>query len=138
MEIVKVDLSNLFLINDFLKNAGDSLSGFRYFNTRSLDVINNHLITYVISVDSNIIGYGHLDKDGETIWLGIAVAEAYKGKGYGRVMMNHLIDFAKAKSITSIDLSVDADNIKAQHLYQSFGFVCYDVKNNTYYYKLFL
>lgn len=138
MELIKIDLSNSYLIKDFLKNAGDSLTTFRYYKKRGLEAINNHLVTYIGSVDSSIVAYGHLDKNDEIIWLGIAVAESYKGKGYGKIMMNHLISFAKKNRLPRINLSVDSDNISARSLYETFGFVQQKVEHDICYYRLIL
>ena len=40
-EIISINNENMFLINDFINNAGDSLINFRYFSERNLDVVKN-------------------------------------------------------------------------------------------------
>jgi hypothetical protein len=55
--------SDLLLLSKFIKSAGNSLETFRYYNTRSLDVIKNHLYTILILKDDFPVAYGHLDKE---------------------------------------------------------------------------
>jgi ribosomal protein S18 acetylase RimI-like enzyme len=138
MRIIKVNYSNRYLINEFLNNAGDSVMTFRYFNTRNIEIIKNHLVTYVFRFGDKIVAYGHLDKEGDFVWLGIAVAESYKGKGLGRMMMAQLIEYAKMNNLSRIDLSVDIENRGAQRLYEILGFVQYNTKDNVCYYSMTL
>jgi ribosomal protein S18 acetylase RimI-like enzyme len=138
MKLIEVNFSNRFLINEFLNNAGDSLITFRYFNTRNIEIIKNHLVTYVLRFEDKIVAYGHLDKEGDFVWLGIAVAESYKGKGLGRMMMAQLIEYAKINNLSRIDLSVDVENRVAQKLYEILGFVQYNTKDNVCYYRMTL
>lgn len=110
-------------ISAFLNNAGNSLVSFRYFDSRPLNIIENHLVTCLISDLSNkYFAYGHLDKDGDKVWLGIAVAEEMRGKGLGRMMMEFLVGRAKELELECIQLSVDKINTAAIQLYLSFGF----------------
>jgi len=37
--------------------------------------------------DNNPVCYGHLDKENDIIWLGIAVAEQYLRRKLGTIMM---------------------------------------------------
>jgi GNAT superfamily N-acetyltransferase len=116
-------------LNLFLKNAGDSLNTFRYFSSRDIFVLNNHLITVMVYEDELPVGYGHLDKDGETIWLGICVCQNKKGKGYGKLVMNRLIEEAVLNKISSLKLTVDSINKEAIMLYKKFAFKnCNEVK----------
>jgi ribosomal protein S18 acetylase RimI-like enzyme len=136
MKLIEVNFSNRYLINEFLNNAGDSLITFRYFRSRNVEIIKNHLITYVISLEGKIVAYGHLDKDGDVVWLGIAVAESYQGKGLGKMMMAQLIEYAKINNLSRIDLSVDVENRVAQKLYEGLGFIQYNTKDNVCYYRM--
>ena len=97
-DFVYIDSSNRHLVKEFIDHAGKSLSTFRYFEKRSMEVLNNHLVTFVLRQNNIVIGYGHLDKDGEEkVWLGTAVIESFIGKGYGRIMVEELIKAAKEK-----------------------------------------
>jgi RimJ/RimL family protein N-acetyltransferase len=121
-EIKVIDSNNKYLINIFLENIGKSNLSFRYFEKREIVVINNHLITCVLMLNSFPIGYAHLDKENNIIWLGIAIIENQQGKGYGNILMRYLVAFAKNKKIYEIFLTVDLDNLAAIHLYKKFNF----------------
>ena len=54
--------------------------------------------------------------------LGIAVADAYQEKGLGQVIMQHLKDVARQLGKRRIILTVDGDNVRAQHVYAKMGF----------------
>lgn len=115
-------------IKAFLDNAKSSLGLFRYFESRSFDVLENHITTLLIFEDNLPVCYGHLDQDSSKVWLGIAVAQDYKGKGYGSIMMNELIQHAKNNDIQAIYLAVDTKNIVAKSLYEKHGF--FTIKEN--------
>lgn len=121
-KLVEIQTDDTALLQLFLENAGTSLTGFRYFDKRPLSIIENHLCTYLIVNEEQPICYGHLDKEDETIWLGIAVIEGQTGQGLGKKMMQHLMDKAQELELPTIQLSVDTDNIAAQYLYKKFGF----------------
>lgn len=123
VSIKEIGDSDYDLLDEFLKNAGGTLSSFRYFNTRPTSVIENHFVTAVLIQNSSTVGYGHLDKDNDIIWLGIAVSEMATGKGFGRLMMSFLVTRADEMNLPVITLTVDKNNIKAIKLYQRFGFL---------------
>jgi ribosomal protein S18 acetylase RimI-like enzyme len=131
IEVVKIDEKNNYLINDFLSNAGSSLDSFRYFAKRPLSIISNHICTFLFIKNNIPICYGHLDKDEDIIWLGIAVIEKEKGNGLGKKMMAQLIQTAKEQNIPSIHLTVDTTNENAIKLYEKFGFKI-EKKMDTY------
>lgn len=68
------------------------------------------------------VAYGHLDREGEVVWLGTAVIEEERGKGAGKQMMEALMAAAREKKLSSVRLSVDNDNQAAISLYRRFGF----------------
>lgn len=123
MKLKRINKENISLLNNFIQNAGSSLNYFRYYNKRDFTVIKNHLVTYVIEENGNALAYGHLDKEGDLIWLGTCVIESAIGKGLGKKIMNALLSFAEMNSTKQIILSVDNINETARALYKSFGFV---------------
>ena len=123
LQIRKVDLKDLDEIVSFLSIAGSSLYSFRYFDYRPLKVINNHLITILLYQGDNPVGYGHLDKDGNTIWLGIAIAPNVRGKGLGKKVMQFLVDYSDENNIKELSLTVEKNNSAGITLFQNFGFI---------------
>ena len=118
----KILQANEKLIDGFLKNAGQSLYTFRYFKNRPIRIIENHECTVVLLKTDIIVGYGHLDKENDKTWLGICIAEQEKGKGCGKIIMNYLIEYARAHDITKIYLTVDSENTTAVKLYEKYLF----------------
>lgn len=81
---------------------------------------------------ADIVAYGHLEHEGERLWLGVAVADGFTGRGWGELMVRELISTAREGSFRSISLSVDADNYAAISLYQKLGFVTIEtIKSGT-------
>jgi ribosomal protein S18 acetylase RimI-like enzyme len=122
VSIRNITLENSKDLDRFLNNAGESLKTFRYFSSRPVSVLSNHLTTVLLYEDNDPIGYGHLDKDGETTWLGICIQHDKKNNGYGKQVMNKLIRDAIDKKIPFIKLTVDEVNSGAIKLYETFGF----------------
>jgi ribosomal protein S18 acetylase RimI-like enzyme len=138
LEIILLNKNNRDLVNSFLDSTQEALHHFRYFNSRSLDVLDNHLATYLLQLDGRMVGYGHLDQEGEIVWLGIAISDTHQGLGLGRLMMELLLTVAKLKKLPGIQLAVDNDNIKAIALYQKFGFQTFSQTSSLTFMKLLL
>lgn len=111
------------LLKEFLKSIIEGAANFRYYKTRPLNIIHNHLACVILKNDKDKpVAYGHLEKDGAILWLGLAVGDSYKRLGYGTCMLQQLIKLAKIKQEKSITLAVDKSNKAAQDLYAKFGF----------------
>jgi ribosomal protein S18 acetylase RimI-like enzyme len=121
--IKEISESNFFLIKEFIDNAGESLNSFRYYKTRSIEVIKNHLTTAVIIYEDKVVGYGHLDNENGIVWLGIAICQKNTSKGFGKLLMKFLINKADDLNIELIRLTVDKNNSKAIKLYLDYGFL---------------
>lgn len=137
MRYIKIDLENINLLTNFIDNLVDGKEQFRYYNTRNVSVINNHIVTLVCVNNGIIVSYGHLDKEDDKVWLGICVADDEKNKGYGKKMMNELIRLSKELKIKEVCLTVDNGNTIAKSLYTNIGFkvdhvqkliTCYKIK----------
>lgn len=64
---------------------------------------------------------------------GLAIHPYYFGKGFGKKMMQEIIDFCKNNGVSRIELSVAIHNEKAIQLYEDVGFTKEGVlKNYTY------
>lgn len=136
IDIVEIGYDDRDLIVDFCEAAGSSLETFRYFDSRSFDVIENHLVTYVMMKKDVIIGYGHLDIEDDKVWLGVCIAEGHTGNGYGKRMLGALISKAHSSSVEEINLSVDKENIPAVAMYGKLGFAIANANEKVYFMKL--
>ena len=121
--IKSVNLNSKKEIYKFLEIAGSSLLKFRYFDTRDTDVLQNHLLTLLGYEGNKPVAYGHLDTEKGKLWLGICIAENYKGYGFGKEIMHNLVKkFNNQSPYDSLYLSVDRDNHAAISLYDKFHF----------------
>ena len=135
MEIIKINKKNICLVNEFVENANYSLKSFRYFEKRKISTVLSHISTFVLIKFNKVIGYCHLEKENDLIWLGIAIINEKIGMGFGEVLVKHLIKEARSKKIKEINLSVDKDNIKAIGLYEKFGFILNKETKKVFFYK---
>jgi RimJ/RimL family protein N-acetyltransferase len=137
MQIKRLDPENLQTLEAFLASCGSSLETFRYFSSRPLQVVENHLTTLLGFNETHApVCYGHLDPEDGVVWLGICVAEGHVGKGYGHRMMQALIDTARELKLDAITLTVDIANSPAVHLYEKCGFQLEREVSGTCFFKL--
>ncbi len=52
----------------------------------------------------------------------LVVHDAFRGHGYGSMLLEHAIDFAKQKNFLRITLLTDRPEIQSQELFRRFGF----------------
>jgi RimJ/RimL family protein N-acetyltransferase len=134
IKFVRADLQSVRL---FVQDLKLGVEHFRYFLSRPIETIHNHLATILIVNELDYpIAYGHLEKEDGILWLGLAVADSYVNQGLGNEMMKKLIDAAKQNNQSSISLSVDKTNLKAQRLYLNHGFQKSSETKNTILYNL--
>ena len=90
---------------------------------------------YVVLVDDSgtVRGYAGLLAVGDDCDIQtIAVAPEARGDGYGRLLMEHLLDEADRRDVQQVFLEVRADNPSARGLYGSLGFEEIDVRPRYY------
>ena len=135
MEIVYINQSNIIYLQQFIDVIKSPT--FRYFNNRNISCIKNHVVTLIGLIDNNVVGYGHIDFDDNIYWLGICILDSYQDKGYGKMIMNKLLEtFNNTNNINNLHLTVDINNTKAIKMYEKLNFNII----NTYetYYKMVL
>jgi GNAT superfamily N-acetyltransferase len=120
------EIKNLISLNLNLQKT------FRYFNSRNSSCFENHYYHFILN-DPEPVGYGHLDYESDKMWLGMCVFDSFVGKGYGKLILNNLID---NKGKNNLYLTVDKDNYKAINLYLNRGFQIYSQTEKIFYCKL--
>jgi len=139
MKIIEIDFNrDSQILQEYLDKLGDEKKKFRYFNTRDLSVIKNHLVTLLVIENEIPIGYGHLDLFDDTVWLGVSVQFQQQGKGVGNYLIESLLNKARKLNLKEITLTVDLNNKIAQNLYKKFNFIMFDENHLYRSYKLFL
>lgn len=125
-------LDDILILQKFFEENKNGQKSFRYFINRPFEVIKKHMFTGLFFNNNDCVGYGHLDNENDTIWLGIMVSDKHIGKGFGSEILKLLI----SKTDKNILLSVDLDNTNALNLYLKHGFVI--LEENNKHYKMFL
>lgn len=88
---------------------------------------------YVLEIDNNIIGYAgvHIIFEQSQITT-IGISKKYQNKGYGKVLLNHLIDISKQEYCETISLEVRVSNESAINLYKNNGFETINIRKSYY------
>jgi GNAT superfamily N-acetyltransferase len=130
LHIIEIDETNSHYITTLLSN--EIPSTFRYFNSRSIDIIKNHVLTIVLLNDQQMpIGYAHIDHEYK-FWLGICILEGYHGMGLGSKIIEYIFNHNKIKALNEIYLTVDSVNTTAIKLYKKFNFDIIEERDNIY------
>jgi len=79
-----------------------------------------------IFIQSNpeiVIGYCWIIRKRRYTYIqSVAISEAHRGKGYGRIIVENVLDFINTMKYKYARLHVREDNIAARKLYESLGF----------------
>lgn len=87
------------------------------------DSINSEHICLVLEIDRVLVGYAILMMVlDEAHLLNISVALAWKGKGWGRYLLNRTMQISREKGGLNMFLEVRPSNVSAITLYESIGF----------------
>jgi len=62
----------------------------------------------------------------------IAVAAGHRGRGWGALLLERILDVGRAAGVVSVFLEVRASNHAAVHLYERFGFAQIGVRKRYY------
>lgn len=81
-------------------------------------------LLYILLKEGQVIGVCTVDVSGNSNYLyGLAVAEAYRGKGYGSYLAKSVVNQLILKNDKTFQIAVEDDNVGAKHLYEKIGFV---------------
>jgi ribosomal-protein-alanine N-acetyltransferase len=90
-------------------------------------------ICRALDLDDRIIGYGVLSLGpGEAHILNICVRDEYRSVGFGRRLLQHLLESGRAAGASEAFLEVRPSNLAAIRLYQSLGFEQIGVRRGYY------
>ncbi|MDH4456258.1 MAG: ribosomal protein S18-alanine N-acetyltransferase [Candidatus Methylopumilus sp.] len=87
------------------------------------DSINSGHICLVLEIDEAVMGYAILMMVlDEAHLLNISVSPSWKGKGWGRYLLKHMMQVGRDKNGLNMFLEVRSSNVSAITLYESIGF----------------
>ncbi len=81
-------------------------------------------LLYILLKEGQVIGVCTVDLSGNSNYLyGLAVAEAYRGKGYGSYLAKSVVNQLIERNDKPFQIAVEDDNVGAKRLYEKIGFV---------------
>jgi len=128
MQIRELDLKELYTVYDVLvqlrpeltyKEFEDLIYDMRYMEYKMIGIIDKEkLITYAgVAVQTNLYHKRHL------FVFDLVTDESSRGKGYGKMMLEYLTDYAKMGMCENIVLSSGFQREKAHGFYEKNAYV---------------
>lgn len=97
------------------------------------DCLNVGYLCWVLELNGKIIAYSVMSvAAGEAHLLTIVVPQSEQGKGYGKTMLNEMIQHAVEDNASTLYLEVRTSNKIAIQLYHERGFNELGIRNNYY------
>jgi len=129
MKIIEVtEFSGDYLdsVRKFLRLLTSEPKQFTELNFRELLTSDNSHLFFLLD-ENTIAGMAtvgiYSSPTGVKGWIeDVVIDEAYQGKGLGRALTQHAIDYAKSQHADSLMLTSHPSRIAANKLYQSIGF----------------
>lgn len=127
-EIIELDINNFEKCNNIWNMEKNKELKDRFYK----ELLNKNRMTFVYTKDEEYIGevsivFNKDDEDytipGIRLYISrIIVKKEFRGKGYGKKLMNHVIEYAKREKYKELSLGVNLDNYIALRLYVELGF----------------
>lgn len=127
-KIIKLDIQNFEKCNNIWNMEKNKELKDRFYQ----ELLNKNRLTFVYRKDKEYIGeislvFNKNDKDytipGIRLYISrIIVKKDFRGKGYGKKLLNYMIEYAKKKKYKELSLGVNLDNYIALKLYVALGF----------------
>lgn len=126
----KNDIDYIFKLED------NNFSSEKYSIGAISDFVNNNTNLDVVRVllkEDKIIAYIiYRINTGEAELFKICVDEFYRRKGYGTILMDDFINFARQNNVVNINLEVRSDNLPAIDFYKQYGFIEISLRKDYY------
>ena len=116
LEFEKESFSNHWTKQMFLSESENKFSHFKI--CMADDLIIGFIIYRIVLEEAEI--------------LNIVIGNQFRGKSFGRQLLNYAINNIKENKVKNIFLEVNERNIIAQNLYKNGGFVQYSTRQNYY------
>lgn len=139
VEIRLFEKTDEALVEEFYRQMGTETraffnpSGYNY--NRSMRFFREEpqkgILHWMAVSEGKMAGYIFLwDVRDGVVWMGIAVAEAFKGRKLGEKLIRHAQDWCREHNKGGIMLTTHPANIRAQLLYRKCGFQFMGVSDN--------
>ena len=126
---VKVVLADPYYLDEIAQlhhqafsDAEETLEVSRRYITEALE--DSDSLLYILLKEGQVIGVCTVDLSGNSNYLyGLAVAEAYRGQGYGSYLAKSVVNQLIEQNDKSFQIAVEDSNVAAKRLYEKIGFV---------------
>ena len=103
-------------------DAEETLEVSRRYITEALE--DSDSLLYILLKEGQVIGVCTVDVSGKCNYLyGLAIAEVYRGQGYGSYLAKSLVNQLIAQNDKEFQIAVEDSNVGAKRLYEKIGFV---------------
>ena len=110
------------LHHQVFSDAEETLEVSRRYITEALE--DSDSLLYILLKEGQVIGVCTVDLSGNNNYLyGLAVAEAYRGQGYGSYLAKSVVNQLIAQNDKSFQIAVEDSNVGTKRLYEKIGFV---------------
>lgn len=126
--IIELDIKNFEKCNNIWNMEKNKELKDRFYK----ELLNKNRMTFIYTKDEEYIGevsivFNKNDEDytipGIRLYISrIIVKKEFRGKGYGKKLMNHIIEYAKREKYKELSLGVNLENYIALRLYVKLGF----------------
>ncbi|WP_374693718.1 ribosomal protein S18-alanine N-acetyltransferase [Microbulbifer sp. TB1203] len=97
------------------------------------DCLTNGCSCLVAETDNKIVGHGIMSAPfGQARIFNLCIAPQWQGRGFGRLMVKHMLDVGRKYGAQVAFLEVRPSNITAIRLYKSIGFSEVGLRRNYY------
>ena len=125
---VKVVLADPYYLDEIAQlhhqafsDAEETLEVSRRYITEALK--DSDGLLYILLKEAQVIGVCTVDLSGKCNYLyGLAVAEAYRGQGYGSYLTKSVVNQLIAQNDKFFQIAVEDSNVGAKRLYEKIGF----------------
>lgn len=130
IKIEKMTLTDLENIKDILLDEFDNFWNDSILKEELQNKDSNYLVA---KLEKKIVGFAGikivLD---EADIMNIVIKKSYRNQGIGSLLLENLILLANKRSLSSLSLEVNEENLSAIHLYEKFGFKQVGIRKNYY------
>ena len=112
-------------LDEVVKIEQDSFPDYLAMSEQAIkDEIHNELGEYYVIVkDDHVVGFGgFLTISDEAHIMDIAIEQEQRGNGYGKILLQYLIERARNLNLSAMTLEVNVHNVVAISLYEQCGF----------------
>lgn len=130
ISISKMELSDFENLSSNLQTDFDD-----FWTTKTLEseLKNENSICFIMKNDLEIIGFACLWISVDDIHItNIAIKKIYRKNGFGGILLEHLIDYARSTNKKELTLEVNEINEPAKKLYLKYGFKILGTRKKYY------